>query len=133
MLLWRKDVFRSAAFVCVLLMSGCFLPTELEVQVIHYPGFEKPFRNEPCQDTRALSKIQVLEVDAPLPEGCQQSGDVFIGDSSTSFPCEPRDLIDQLRRTACAEGTAITQIIHITSPRGGAGCHQLRAALLRCE
>ena len=133
MVQWRKYVLAILALVCAVL-TGCFFPPpDLEVQVIHYPGFEHHQQSESCEDLRALSRIKILEVDEPVPGGCQQIGDVFIGDTSTSYPCEPEDLMDQLRLAACAEGIAITQIIHITSPRGGSSCHQLRAALLSCE
>ena len=117
------------------LLTGCFFPpADLEVQVIHYPGFEhRESRDELCEDVQALNKIHVLEAHELRPKGCRQIGDVFIGDSSTSYPCEPEDLIERLRLTSCLEGTAMTQIIHITSPRGGQSCHQLRAALLTCE
>ena len=118
-----------------MLLTGCFFPPpDLEVQVIHYPGFEhRESRDEPCEDVQTLNSIRVLAVDELRPKGCRQIGDVFIGDSSTSYPCEPEDLIARLRLTACLEGTAMTQIIHITSPRGGQSCHQLRAALLSCK
>jgi hypothetical protein len=137
MVQWRNYMLALFAMVCGLLcalLTGCFFPPpDLEVQVIHYPGFEQHHQDEGCEDIRALNSIQILEVGEPLPNACQQVGDVFIGDSSTSYPCEPQDLIDQLRQAACEEGIAITQIIHITSPRGGSSCHQLRAALLSCE
>jgi hypothetical protein len=130
----REYVLTISAFSCMLL-TGCFFPPpDLEVQVIHYPGFEHhESRVEPCEDVQALSKIHILAVDELRPEGCRQIGDVFIGDSSTSYPCEPEDLIERFRLTACLEGAAMTQIIHITSPRDGQSCHQLRAALLICE
>ena len=81
------------------LLTGCFFPPpDLEVQVIHYPGFEhRESRGEACEDVQTLNSIRVLAVDELRPKGCRQIGDVFIGDSSTSYPCEPEDLIARLR------------------------------------
>jgi len=121
----RGLAFAISMAICSL-VAGCLPPPGLEVQEIRYPGFERRAVDGACEN------FEVFEADQILPEGCQQIGDIFIGDTGLTDYWQPEDLIDELERFACGKGTAKVQIIRINPPRGGSPCHQLRAALVAC-
>ncbi len=107
-----------------LTLFGCAeLP---EVQIVSYPGFAFDDQWTDCAD------IQILEPGVAAPGGCQQFGDVFIGDTGTTSPCEPKDLMRHLRAHACRKRATTVEIIRLDEPSGSSRCYQVRAALLHC-
>ena len=112
--------------------AGCFPPPALVIQVNEYPDFERAPVIRICTPAESERSVEIFDADRPTPEGCQQRGDIFIGDSGSTSKCKPKNLMTELRQAACARGISRTQIIHLTPPRGGSTCHQLRAALLSC-
>jgi hypothetical protein len=113
--------------------AACLPPPALVVQVNDYPGYDPSRVIRSCDGADPRNELEILEAERPMPDGCRQRGDIFIGDSGSTSKCKPKHLLDELRSAACARGIEKAQIIHITPPRGGSSCHQLRAALLTCD
>ena len=108
-------------------------PPDLNVQTIAYPHITQPAPLESCDDHEVSNEVEVWKPDRALPHGCEWFGDIFIGDSGSSYECEPKQLFHMLRHSACKLGTMKTQLIHITEPGDMSSCYQLRAALVVCE
>lgn len=129
---WSSRLLATLSVFCTM-AAGCFPRPDLAVQEVRYPAFEQFPAIEGCDDHEVVNNVEILEIDEPLSDGCRPFGDLFIGDSGTTYTCELEVLIHRLRHAACEAGTMKAQIIHITPPHGGSSCHQLRAALIVCE
>lgn len=110
------------ALLLMLLLAGCGSPT-MAVQVIRY-------LDTPLAANRSTCEVAALEQGQPLPEGCCELGDVFVGDTGWTDPCDRDRVLKEVRTQACKVGGDTVSLRPV--PDKTSSCFQVRARILRC-
>ncbi len=109
-----------------LLIVGC--SEEYMVQVVRQP-------DAPMLTQRAEGCLLTVYREAePVPAGCREVGDVFVGDSGATSNCAAPRTLDEVRRQACLFGADAAQVVRVhPASFTGSSCDQIRARLPVCE
>jgi len=97
----------------------------MEVQVVQYP--------EAAGTTARASGCEVTLLDDgnALPSGCCELGDVFVGDTGWTSPCDRDQVEKELRKQACTIGGDTVVVRPVKDWQSS--CFQVRARVLRCS
>jgi hypothetical protein len=113
-------VSASLAFATVL--NGCSSPT-MAVQVIRY-------LQAPPAATRSGCAVETIDEGHPLASGCCELGDVFVGDTGWTDPCDRDRVLKEVRAQACTLGGDTVILRPVADD--ASSCFQVRARVLRC-